>query len=146
VTTIATHDVDSVEQTMDVATRLAGILREGDVVYLSGELGTGKTHFVKGMARGLGIDPDDVRSPTFTFVDLHAPAGPPGSLGLVHVDLYRVAGEAELVELGLTELPGAGAVAAIEWPERLAARAPAGIHVRILDLGGSLRQITIETP
>src|SRR5258706_9611415 len=100
-----THDAGSVEETQAVAARLAGTLHAGDVIYLEGELGTGKTHFVKGLAAGLGIHPDDVRSPTFTFVDVHAPAAA-GRLGLVHVDLYRIADVADLAELGLEDLPG----------------------------------------
>ena len=136
------HDVTSLEQTMDVASALAGWLRSEDVVHLRGDLGVGKTHFVKGLARGLGLDPDDVVSPTFTFVDVHA--GTAGGLGLVHVDLYRIEGPSELAELGLEELPGPGAVAAIEWPDRLppGSREPAAT-VTIEDLGGTSRRIVV---
>ena len=137
-----TIEVASLEETLEFAARLGATLRAGDVVYLEGELGTGKTHFTKGLASGLGIDPDEVRSPTFTFVDIH-PCARPDRLALFHVDLYRIAEAAELTELGLEELPGEGAVLALEWPDRLASRAPHAILVSITDLGGTRRRIEI---
>ena len=140
-----THETGSVEETLAVAARLASTLRAGDVVYLEGELGTGKTHFVKGLAVGLGIDPDDIRSPTFTFVDVHAPASA-GRIGLVHVDLYRIADVADLAELGLEDLPGEGAVLALEWPDRLVRRSLRAVLVRIADLGGTRRRIEVVRP
>ena len=136
---VETH---SVEETMAFAERLAKTLRAGAIVELEGDLGTGKTHFVKGLAKGLGFDPDDVASPTFTLIDIHRPPAE-GSLGLVHVDLYRIAHVAELAELGLSEVPGEGAVAAIEWPERLAERFPGAIRVTLVDLGGDRRRIEV---
>ena len=142
--TTETRQTRSVEETLDVAAKLAQGLRGGDVVHLRGELGAGKTHFVKGLARGLGLDPDDVVSPTFTFVNVHRGAGPSG-LGLVHVDLYRVGDPSELTELGLQEIPGSSAVAAVEWPERLPAHvAPPTLVVTLDDLGGSLRRVTVS--
>lgn len=137
------HDVTSLEETLDVASSLAGRLQAGDVVHLRGDLGVGKTHFVKGLARGLGLDPDDVVSPTFTFVDVHASAL--GGLGLVHVDLYRIDAPSQLAELGLEEIPGSDAIAAIEWPERLppGSRAP-DVTVTIEDLGGTSRRVVVS--
>ena len=81
-------------------------------------------------------------SPTFTLINIHRPRIE-GALGLVHVDLYRIAHVAELAELGLSEVPGEGAVAAIEWPERLAERFPGAIRVRLVDLGGDRRRIDV---
>ena len=126
---------ESEEETLAIAADLARDLRAGDVVHLSGDLGSGKTHFAKGLAAGLGLDPGSIRSPTFAFIDVHA--GREGGLGLVHVDLYRVASDSELAELGLEELPGPDAVAAIEWPERLPAGALPRARVRMEDLGGA---------
>lgn len=85
------------------------------MVLLSGELGAGKTAFVRGLARGVGVDPDEVASPTFVLLTSY-----PGRLTLHHADLYRIGREEELRELGLEELPGPGGVLAVEWAERLA--------------------------
>ena len=142
------HEVDSPEATQDVAATLAARLPGGSVVHLSGDLGTGKTQFAKGLARGLGLDPDDVLSPTFTLVHPHAPAtGRADALGFVHVDLYRISNPADVEELGLSELPGSDAIAAVEWPERLGDRAaPGAVSVVLTDLGGTRRRIAIGWP
>ena len=126
------------DETILEAARLAAALRPGALLLLSGELGAGKTAFVRGLAQGLGIDPSDVTSPTFTLV--HEYRG--GRLPLVHIDLYRLE-RAELDEIGLDDDLAARGVVAIEWPERLA-RTPAGaIRVRIEDTGGDGRLIEI---
>lgn len=97
-----------------MAADLAAAFRGGEVVLLSGELGSGKTAFVRGMARGLGSDPGEVASPTFVLLTAY-----PGTLTLHHADLYRLRGDGEDLELGLEELPGPGGVLAVEWAERL---------------------------
>jgi tRNA threonylcarbamoyladenosine biosynthesis protein TsaE len=107
----------SVGETEGLAETLAASLRGGEVVLLSGELGSGKTAFVRGLARGLGIDPDEVASPTFVLLTSY-----PGRLRLHHADLYRLAGNGDDLELGLEELPGPAGVLAIEWAERLSLR------------------------
>jgi tRNA threonylcarbamoyladenosine biosynthesis protein TsaE len=111
------------------------------VLLLSGDLGAGKTAFVKGLAAGLGIDPDEVTSPTFTLV--HEYTG--GRLPLVHVDLYRL-DRIDLDEIGLDpDLANAG-VTAVEWADRLT-RGPAGAFViRIRDKGEDVRLIRVEQP
>ena len=86
------------------------------MVLLHGELGAGKTAFVRGLARGLGIDPEEVASPTFVLLTAY-----PGPVTLHHADLYRLAGGGDESELGLEELPGPRGVLAIEWAERLQA-------------------------
>lgn len=109
-----THVTHSEEETRAVARDLAARLRPGAVLLLSGDLGAGKTAFVKGLAEGLGIDPDDVSSPTFTL--LHEYGG--GRLVLYHADLYRLdAAEAE--DIGLQDAGVSSGVLAIEWAERL---------------------------
>ena len=129
----------SEEQTRDFARSVASALSPGSILLLSGDLGAGKTAFVKGLARALGIDPNDVTSPTFTLV--HEYTG--GAMPLVHVDLYRL-DRAELDEIGLDADVAAQGITAIEWPERLV-RTPAGaVHVRILDRGGDTRLITLS--
>ena len=112
----AQHFISNAEaETRAIAAGLAAGLGPGAVVLLSGDLGAGKTAFVRGLAEGLGIDPGEVTSPTFTLV--HEYRG--GRLPLVHVDLYRL-DTAELDEIGMdSELAEAGVVA-VEWSERLA--------------------------
>jgi len=128
------------EETEDVAASLAGSLRGGEVVLLTGELGTGKTAFVRGLARGLGVDPGEVASPTFVLLTSY-----PGRLVLHHADLYRLRGDGDEADLGLEELPGAGAVLAVEWAERLReAPWPRTIRVRLQHAGGDERRLTIE--
>lgn len=128
----------SEEQTLALARELAAQLKAGDVVLLSGNLGAGKTAFVRGLAAGLGIDPEDVSSPTFTIV--HEYRG--GRLMLYHADLYRL-DRAATDELGLEELGVADGVLAIEWPDRLTHALPGAISVDIRIVDDSTREITI---
>lgn len=133
------HHSDSEDGTRAVAAAYAASLLPGAVVLLSGELGAGKTAFVRGLAEGLGLSPDEVTSPTFTLV--HEYRG--GRLPLIHVDLYRL-DRAELDDIGLDQDLAAAAVTAVEWPERLARAIPGAATVRIEDAGGDRRTITIE--
>ena len=112
--------------------RLGERLEAGDVVLLSGELGAGKTTFVRGVARGAGSDAW-VASPTFQLVRVY-----PGRVQLAHVDLYRIEKSRELADLGLDELAQQGAVV-VEWGERLAIDGAA--HIQIEHLGGDRRLI-----
>ena len=107
----------SVAETEELARALGASMRGGEIVLLSGELGAGKTAFVRGLARGLGVDPEEVASPTFVLLTSY-----PGRLRLHHADLYRLAGNGDDRELGLEELPGPSGVLAIEWAERLSLR------------------------
>src|SRR5688572_30735336 len=110
----------------------------GAVILLSGDLGAGKTAFVQGLAAGLGVDADEVTSPTFTLV--HEYRG--GRLPLVHVDLYRL-DRAELDEIGLDPDLAAAGIVAIEWAERLVRAIADAIRVNIVDTGGDSRVIEI---
>jgi tRNA threonylcarbamoyladenosine biosynthesis protein TsaE len=125
--------------TRAIAAALAPSLMPGAVILLSGDLGAGKTAFVRGLAEGLGLDPDDVTSPTFTLV--HEYRG--GRLPLIHVDLYRL-DRAELDEIGLDQDLAAHGVIAVEWAERLTRGIVDAMAVRIADQGGDERSITIE--
>ena len=119
---------------------LAATLGSGDVVLLYGQLGAGKTAFVRGMARGLGASPVEVSSPTFTLVQEYAGT----RATLYHVDLYRLE-PAEVDDLGLEELVGGAGVVAIEWAERWAGRPDDACEVRIEDEdGGDRRTIRIR--
>jgi tRNA threonylcarbamoyladenosine biosynthesis protein TsaE len=128
----------SEEETTAAGRVLARTLWADAVVLLSGELGAGKTAFVRGIAEGLGIDPAEVTSPTFTLVQEYRG----GRLPLYHVDLYRLK-PAEVDDLGLDEMTLAGGVTAIEWSDRLPRAFEGAIAVR-LELGdGSARTIAI---
>jgi len=129
----------SEEDTQAVARELAATLRAGDVVLLSGNLGAGKTAFVRGLAAGLGIDPDEVSSPTFTLV--HEYRG--GRLTLYHADLYRL-DRAATDDLGLEELGVTDGVLAIEWPDRLTHELPGAIAVEIEITGETTRRIALR--
>jgi tRNA threonylcarbamoyladenosine biosynthesis protein TsaE len=125
--------------TMELGARLADSLAPGSVVLLEGELGAGKTAFVRGLAIGLGAPEEDVSSPTFTLVQEYR-----GRLPFLHADLYRISGD-EADELGLEEL-GRDGIVAIEWAAKLLRKPAGAIEVLIEDLGGDRRRITIERP
>ena len=129
---------NSEADTRAIAAALAPTLAPGAVILLSGDLGAGKTAFVRGLAEGLSVDPGEVTSPTFTLV--HEYRG--GRLPLIHVDLYRL-DRAELDEIGLDQDLAAQGVTAVEWAERLTRAIPESIAVRITDLGEDRRQISI---
>ena len=126
----------SQDDTERLAATLAATLRGGDVVLLSGPLGAGKTAFVRGLARGLGVDPGEVSSPTFTLV--HEYRG--GRLRLFHADLYRL-GTAAAEDLGLDELGVRTGVLAIEWPDRLGHAFRGAIEVTITVVDETTRRI-----
>jgi tRNA threonylcarbamoyladenosine biosynthesis protein TsaE len=132
------HQSNSEADTRAIAAVLATTLTSGAVVLLSGDLGAGKTAFVRGLAEGLGLDPDEVTSPTFTLV--HEYRG--GRLPLIHVDLYRL-DRAELDEVGLDQDLAAKGVTAVEWSERLVRSIADSIAVRIIDSGGDTRRVEI---
>jgi len=123
---------------LDTATRLANVLRPGDIVALSGDLGAGKTSFARGVLRGLGWA-GEVPSPTFTLVQ------PYDTVPEVwHVDLYRLGSPADADALGLFETD---AVLLIEWPERLGGRLPAeALRLRLEGAGQATRTLTWEVP
>ena len=126
----------SPEDTERLAATIAAELRAGDVVLLSGPLGAGKTAFVRGLAHGLGVDPGEVSSPTFTLV--HDYRG--GRLRLFHADLYRL-GTGGAEDLGLDELGVTDGVLAIEWPDRLGHAFRSAIDVEIAVLDDTSRRI-----
>lgn len=101
--------VNSVQETYDLAAKLAKKLHGGEIILLNGDLGAGKTTFTKGLAVALGVE-QTVTSPTFTFMKSYS-----GRLELYHFDMYRVDDEDELYELGLSDYLTAGGVCVIEW-------------------------------
>ena len=130
----------SEQETAAVAMALAAELRAGDVLLLSGNLGAGKTAFVRGLAAGLGVNPDEVSSPTFTLV--HEYRG--GRLTLYHVDLYRL-NRAASDDLGLDELGAGTGVLAIEWPDRLTHALEGARLVQIEIVDDTTRRIVIDS-
>ena len=128
------------EETQMLGARLARLLGPGDCVALFGELATGKTQLVKGIACGLGIDPREVTSPTFV---LHATYQ--GRLTLHHVDAYRMKSAREMEDLALAEYLDAGGLAVIEWADRVPAALPAKrIEVTLEHAGPNRRRIAIR--
>jgi len=130
---------DSEDATAELGAGLGRWLQAGSVVLLEGALGAGKTAFVRGLAAGLGVEDDQVSSPTFTLVQEYR-----GRLSLLHADLYRIS-DAESDDLGLDEL-GPQGVVAIEWAEKLTRRPAGAIEVVIEDLGDDRRRVTITSP
>ena len=126
-------------ETAAVARELTASLHAGAVVLLHGDLGAGKTVFVRGLAEGLGVESEDVSSPTFTIVQEYRG----GRLPLFHVDLYRLDDPREIDDLGLDEIAAEG-VLAIEWADKLPRPLRDAIVVRIAleDDGG--RTIVID--
>ena len=133
-----TFTTNSEQETFALGEKVAARLQPGTFVLLHGDLGAGKTSFVRGMAAGLGANPDDVSSPTFVLIQHYK-----GRKPLVHVDLYRLESSAAVDDLGLEELAD-GAIVAIEWAERLPRRLVDSVTVKIDDLGGDSRRITIS--
>ena len=105
----------SVEETLELGRCLGAVLSGGAVVALVGGLGSGKTHFVKGVARGNNTPPEvQVTSPTFVLVNEY-----PGRLHLFHVDVYRLGGAGELEAIGFDEMLGSGGAVLVEWADRV---------------------------
>jgi len=128
----------SEEETSAVGRELAATLSAGDIVLLYGDLGAGKTAFVRGLAEGLGVSRDEVSSPTFTLVQEYRG----GRLPLFHVDLYRLNDPREIDDLGLEEIAADG-VLAIEWAEKIPRATVDTTTVRIRHGDGDVRMIDI---
>jgi len=130
-------DTASPDATIQLGRRLAPAFAPGDVVALIGELGTGKTHLVSGVAAGLGADPGDVTSPTFTIA--HEIASEPP---VYHLDLYRLSGPEDVRSAGLVEYFDGDGICFVEWPERAGALLPPdSIVLRLVHMGGDRRRI-----
>ncbi len=135
------HVTHSPEETQALGARLAEGLGPGDVVACIGELGAGKTCFLQGLCRGLGVR-DAVTSPTFVLVNEYR-----GRLPIHHVDAYRTGSPAELVDIGLEEMLHGEGVTIVEWADKLRPLLPPGtITVTVTGLGDEPRRISIERP
>ncbi len=130
---------NSEAETFDAGRALAGKLSRGGCVALCGDLGAGKTSFVRGLAAGLGVK-SRVTSPTFTIVNEY-----PGDIPLFHFDLYRIKSEDELYEIGWDDYLDRGGIIAAEWSENAVHAFPAGtIRVSIEKTGCNSRRIVID--
>jgi tRNA threonylcarbamoyladenosine biosynthesis protein TsaE len=129
----------SEDETIAAGRRLSAQLEAGSVVLLVGDLGAGKTAFVRGLAEGLAVSGDQVNSPTFTILQEYRG----GRLPLFHADLYRLNDAREVDDLGLEEI-GASGVLAIEWADRLDTVPPDAVRVTIDHAGEDERRITVE--
>ncbi len=129
----------SESETEALGARLASSLPGGSVVAMYGDLGAGKTAFVRGMARGLGLA-CRVSSPTFTIVNEYL-----GERELIHFDMYRIASADELFDIGWEDYLNRGAICAVEWSENVQdAFFGDEVTVRIEKQGDTARKITIE--
>ncbi len=128
----------SAEETQALGERLGSRLGRGDVVACVGALGAGKTCFLQGLARGLGVTAD-VTSPTFVLVNQYT-----GRVPVFHVDAYRTGSLTELVDLGLEEMLHGEGVTIVEWADKLLP--PRTVTVTITGLGDETREIELAGP
>ena len=136
-------EVGSVEETWELARNLAAELKPGDVVCLEGDLGAGKTTFTQGLAAALGV-PGRVNSPTFCIVQEHRASSnlQPSTFNfqppyLVHMDLYRLHGEDDVIAIGWEDYLAQGAILVVEWPDRAGSLIPSDArHVVFTHLDG----------
>lgn len=145
--TTAVHNLPDEAATAALAASFALLLRPGDVVALRGELGAGKTTFVRALAGAMGADPAAISSPTFVLVNQYAlPA-----MRFTHVDAYRLRAADDLDTLGWDRLftpagAASGTVAVIEWPERLGERLPPHAAATLEATGPNSRRFTLDAP
>lgn len=136
--------IDSVEMTMKLGLQLGLRLKAGDIVCLNGDLGAGKTHFTKGVAKGLGIE-DQITSPTFTIVNEYES----GRLKLYHFDVYRVNDPDEIANIGFDEYIFGKGVSIIEWSEYIEDLIPEEridiVIKKLSDKGDDYRNISINS-
>jgi tRNA threonylcarbamoyladenosine biosynthesis protein TsaE len=129
----------SVRDTLQFGKRLARYVRKGDIICLSGDLGSGKTVLTKGIAQGLNIDKKEVVSPTFILMRQYD-----GRMPLYHFDLYRIQDAGQILDLGYEEYLFDQGVSVIEWAERLGSLAPeACLNIRLELAGDRKRRIII---
>jgi tRNA threonylcarbamoyladenosine biosynthesis protein TsaE len=135
-----TFTSNSPDDTKTIGFRLGKLLKPGNIVGLYGELGSGKTIFVKGIARALGIHEREIMSASFTIIAEYNTVP-----HFSHIDLYRIEKGSELEELGLWDHIGYDTVSVIEWAEKVEQELPDDtVRVRFRSLGDNMREITIE--
>lgn len=140
---------ESPAETQALGEKLGKTLKQGDVIALIGDLGTGKTCLTQGIARGVGIAPDEVvNSPSYILINEYN-----GAMPIYHIDLYRLENSAEIAELGLSEYMDGDGICIIEWAERIADTLPdtcIKIHITLADTnasqGSEVRELMSQIP
>src|SRR5690606_33257614 len=131
----------SPEQTMQIAHEFAKRVQRGDVVALYGDLGAGKTHFVKGFATYFGINEQSVSSPTYSLIQEYHGSG----ISIYHIDAYRLGSDNEAIAIGLDEILDGDGISIVEWPERIPGLLPHQLWtIRIDRLDDQQRHIQIS--
>lgn len=124
---------------MEFARKVGKVAKPGDIICLKGELGAGKTHFVKGFVTAFGISAESVSSPTYSIIQEYT-----GTLPVYHFDLYRLTNVQEALEIGSEEYFYGEGVSIIEWPERIEAILPDDVkQIHIYSINSTTRKITI---
>ena len=140
---VMTHITHSEAETEELGAAFGAKLPAGSVAALYGDLGCGKTAFVRGMARGMGLDEAQVSSPTFTIVNEYEGEG--GKKPLFHFDMYRLGSADELYDIGWEDYLSRGGVCAVEWSENVPGAFEGDEYVvRFRKLGDTDREIVIE--
>jgi tRNA threonylcarbamoyladenosine biosynthesis protein TsaE len=136
-----TYTSNSVQETEEIAAELSASLHGGECIALNGNLGAGKTQFVRGLLKGLGGPSRAVSSPTFVLLNVY----PGGRLTVYHLDAYRVGGADDFEAIGFSELFEQGGIVVVEWAERVRSLLPAAcISVNIEAVGETTRILRIE--
>lgn len=129
-------------ETQTIGEEIGKQLRQGDLVALIGDLGTGKTCLTQGIARGVGVYPNQiVNSPSYTLINEYA-----GKIPIYHVDLYRLQNHDELLDLGLDEYMEGNGICIIEWAEKLGSLKISHTKIQITWLSEMTREIEIQIP
>jgi len=137
--TFGSHETTTPEQTRQLGCTLGKALKGGEILAITGDLGSGKTCLVQGIAQGLRIMPSNITSPTFTLIHEHE-----GRIPLFHIDLYRLEKPGEIEAIGLEEYFSRDGVVAIEWAEHAAPLLPQQrVDITLSHQGGDKRCITI---
>jgi tRNA threonylcarbamoyladenosine biosynthesis protein TsaE len=131
---------NSAEQTISAGRELAKILNDGDVIVFTGPLGAGKTTFIKGIALGLGVSENDIKSPSFTLVNEY-----PATKPMYHLDLYRMKDSSELYEIGWDDYLLRDGIIVVEWGEKARDFLPEKrIEISLEITGESERKISLS--
>lgn len=134
-----TKTTNSDLETIEFGKEIAAYLEPGDILCLDGDLGAGKTHFVKGIAAGLNIDPTKVNSPTFTLVHEYR-----GNLPVYHFDAYRIKSIAEALQIGTEDYLYGEGISLIEWPSNIKELIPeSAVNVKIDKIDANKRTFHI---
>lgn len=130
----------STQETINFAEKVGRLLRKGDVVAYRGGLGAGKTAFTRGLAKGLGLNADEVTSPTFAIVNEYR-----GAINVCHFDMYRITDISELESTGFYDYPLEESVFAVEWSENIADALDTNtIYITLERIDDDTRKIIIE--